>query len=484
MAPRSSSRTGRDRPAARSSAADQRLRAGPAGLASAPGALLPGCRIARGATACHRRIRIAISCCRTASAITATRSAAARKPAGGPLALKRELRELSGQVERQQRKPWRNRGGARRSGARNRASRRGSGTSSRRCSRAQEKDALALDHEQRKLAEEFARAGSRLSVARLELERLRAGRRPRPRAAASTTEPAVIEKEQARFDQEKGARSKRAANSSDLQAHAHSVGEEHAALRAELAGSGRAPPLRESVRVARLGSADRGSSTARAREIWRGSWSAWASSAPGLLADNIELDQRAGATGSSRSARSTRRWTRLADAGDRRPRAIWPRSTNRSKRSASEAQAAQEKRSEIELELVKKQAELKYLDETSRKELNAPLRRSCRGRGDVLDEAGRRRSRAAISGSARADRSAGSGESAGARRIPGSAAALRLPEHAAAGSARFHSRHRKSDSGTRHRIPQALQGSLRGHQRPLPRDVPARCSAAARARCV
>ncbi|HLX44342.1 MAG TPA: hypothetical protein VKR43_12945, partial [Bryobacteraceae bacterium] len=36
-----------------------------------------------------------------------------------------------------------------------------------------------------------------------------------------------------------------------------------------------------------------------------------------------------------------------------------------------EAQAAQEKRSEIELELVKKQAELKYLDETSRKELNA-----------------------------------------------------------------------------------------------------------------
>ena len=37
---------------------------------------------------------------------------------------------------------------------------------------AQEKDALALDHEQRKLAEESARAGSRLSVARLELDRL------------------------------------------------------------------------------------------------------------------------------------------------------------------------------------------------------------------------------------------------------------------------------------------------------------------------
>ena len=35
-----------------------------------------------------------------------------------------------------------------------------------------------------------------------------------------------------------------------------------------------------------------------------------------------------------------------------------------------EAQAAQEQRAQIELELVKKQAELKYLDETSRKELN------------------------------------------------------------------------------------------------------------------
>ena len=33
-----------------------------------------------------------------------------------------------------------------------------------------EKDAVALGHEQRKLAEEYARAGSRLSVARLELD--------------------------------------------------------------------------------------------------------------------------------------------------------------------------------------------------------------------------------------------------------------------------------------------------------------------------
>ena len=45
-----------------------------------------------------------------------------------------------------------------------------------------------------------------------------------------------------------------------------------------------------------------------------------------------------------------------------------------------EAQAAQERRAEIELELVKKQGDLKYLDETSRKELNLRPRRKWRQR--------------------------------------------------------------------------------------------------------
>ncbi len=56
-------------------------------------------------------------------------------------------------------------------------------------------------------------------------------------------------------------------------------------------------------------------------------------------------------------------------------------------------QAAQEKRSQIELELVKKQAELKYLDETSRKELSAPVEELAAGEETVLDEAGAGRSR-------------------------------------------------------------------------------------------
>jgi hypothetical protein len=67
-----------------------------------------------------------------------------------------------------------------------------------------------------------------------------------------------------------------------------------------------------------------------------------------------------------------------------------------------EAQAAQEKRSEIELELVKKQAELKYLDETSRKELNIAAAEVASGEeSQLLDEGGGGRGRAALPGSSR-----------------------------------------------------------------------------------
>ena len=62
-------------------------------------------------------------------------------------------------------------------------------------------------------------------------------------------------------------------------------------------------------------------------------------------------------------------------------------------------QAAQERRSQIELELVRKQAELKYLDETSRKELSIPAEELAAGEETVLDEAGAGRSRAEVSGS-------------------------------------------------------------------------------------
>src|SRR5260370_18617108 len=95
-----------------------------------------------------------------------------KKTGSGPLALKRELRELTGEVQVKLKaveetaalldeldqeiahfteELERLRG----------------------LQQSQEKEALALHHEHRKLAEEFARASSRLPVARLALERLR-----------------------------------------------------------------------------------------------------------------------------------------------------------------------------------------------------------------------------------------------------------------------------------------------------------------------
>jgi hypothetical protein len=53
------------------------------------------------------------------------------------------------------------------------------------------------------------------------------------------------------------------------------------------------------------------------------------------------------------------------------------RSSARRRRGAENAshvrRSCREKRSQIEVELVRKQAELKFLDETSRKELNCPV---------------------------------------------------------------------------------------------------------------
>jgi chromosome segregation protein len=53
-----------------------------------------------------------------------------------------------------------------------------------------------------------------------------------------------------------------------------------------------------------------------------------------------------------------------------------------------ESQAAQERRAEIELELVRKQSELKYLDETARKELNIAASEIAASEEVELDEAG------------------------------------------------------------------------------------------------
>ena len=123
-----------------------------------------------------------------------------KKTGSGPLALKRELRELVGSVQAKQREIE-------------------SLTSLleeldqqvisleldleqlRSLQQGQEKEALALEHEMRKLADETAKANSKLSLARLELGRLD---QEQDRAAAqqSAAELGVTEKEQSRLEEE------------------------------------------------------------------------------------------------------------------------------------------------------------------------------------------------------------------------------------------------------------------------------------------
>ena len=287
-----------------------------------------------------------------------------KKSSSGPLALKRELRELTAQVEIRDRET-------------------DAGTAAleqlerdaallaeeleqvRALQQAQEKDALALDHEQRKLAEEYARAGARLSAARLELEHL-ARQDEQARAQRETNQALAAEKEQARFEQEKIVAMARG-EFDGLQAQVHAAGESYSVLRAEMAG------LEERARAEKA-AAERLAAQVRQlalrREQLAGELERMGVERARLLADNIELDQRAQHL-QEHTAEAAARVELLTtqEIGGREALAALDEAL---KTLRIEAQAAQELRSRIELELVRKQSELKYLDETSHKELSAP----------------------------------------------------------------------------------------------------------------
>ena len=114
-----------------------------------------------------------------------------------------------------------------------------------------------------------------------------------------------------------------------------------------------------------------------------------------LLADNIELDQtrRAPAPKQVTAEAEGRASSHSPQETSSAPRSPPAKSSLKTLRAP--AREAQEKRSQIELELVRSQAELKYLDETSRKELGASLAALAEGDRDRARRARRRRGRRA-----------------------------------------------------------------------------------------
>ncbi len=242
-----------------------------------------------------------------------------------------------------------------------------------------EKDALALEHESRKLGEEFSRATSRLSVARLELDRLRQERQ-RATEQRERNVQLVDEKEAARIVQEDVLDQSRA-DFSEMQVEAERVSDEHAELRADLAGYEERRRAERSSQ-ARLENQIREVVTRRqgiAAEMER-----LGVERARLLSDNIGLDQRANEL-AERITAVEEVVARLAEE-ETASRADLAGLEESLKQLRITSQAAQEKRSQVELELVKRQAELKFLDETARKELNTPIEELAASEETVADE--------------------------------------------------------------------------------------------------
>jgi len=243
---------------------------------------------------------------------------------------------------------------------------------------AREKDRVALEHEMRKLADDTNRVNSRLSVARLELDRL--GRdAERSEEQRERSQQAVTEKEELREQREQELEDQRQFLEK-LEIEAAALGEDHSALRAELAG------LEERHRgernaMGRL-EAQHKEATSRLGEIVAEIERLGVHRAS-LLADNIELDRKL-ASLAEQALQMEAAVNQLAaeEAGMREGLAA---AEEELKQLRIKVEEAYQNRSQIEVELVKRQAELKYLDETSRKELNCPVEELTAGAETVPD---------------------------------------------------------------------------------------------------
>ncbi|MFY9728849.1 MAG: chromosome segregation protein SMC, partial [Bryobacteraceae bacterium] len=187
-----------------------------------------------------------------------------------------------------------------------------------------------------------------------------AGERERNRAA-------VEQKERQRAAREEALEAERQ-EAEKLEEQTVTIGEEHATTREALAGleerhRGERSAMGKLEQQFQETTSRRNSTTAEIERLGE--------QRARLLADNIELDRR----GAELAADISRMEAAVNEM------AVEDASVREALRAGEEelktlrlaAQECQERRAQIEIELVRKQAELKYLDETSRKELNCPV---------------------------------------------------------------------------------------------------------------
>ena len=301
-----------------------------------------------------------------------------KKTGAGPLALKRELRELAGLVQQKQSAV------AETQSAIAELDKEAAALVEqverlRSAQQQQEKEALALDHEFRKMGEELSRAQSKLSVSRMELQRLEKERQRSIEQRDSNT-ALLAEKEHALVEQERALEELRTELEA-LQAQMTAVGEEHSALRADLAGF---DERRRAERAAQSRLEQQISELASRRNEIALEMERLGVERARLLTDNIELDARSAALTEETGTLEQQVETLAANETDLRARITML--DEDLKHLRAEVQAASEKRSQIEVELVRKQAELKYMDETSRKELGIAVAELSAGEETVLED--------------------------------------------------------------------------------------------------
>ena len=300
-----------------------------------------------------------------------------KKTASGPLAMKREARELAVVLEGKQ-KALDEQVALLEDVNREVAILEAELERLRGVQQAREKDRVALEHEMRKLADDIGRANSRLSVARLELDRLT---RDAERSAEQRerNQQAVAEKEELREQREQELDDQRQFLEK-LEVEAAALTEDHSALRVELA-SLEERHRGERAAMGRL-DAQHKEATARMAEI-ASEIERLGVHRAGLLADNIELDRKLATLG-EQALQLEGAVNRLA-AEETRLREGLAAAEEELKQLRMRVEEAYQNRSQIEVELVKRQADLKYLDETSRKELNCPVAELAAGDETVPD---------------------------------------------------------------------------------------------------
>ena len=301
-----------------------------------------------------------------------------RKTGSGPLGLKRELRELTGTVATKQ-KAFE--GTQQQIGELEYAIQTLSEEQEkvRQQQQREEKEALALDHEMRRMGEETNRSNARLSAARLELERLE---RDAQRSAGQKDEKQRLhaEKEEARSLKEKELASGRG-ELDLLRESVQQVSEEHSVLRVQLASL---DERQRSEAAARQRVESQIGELTRRRGAIAAELERLGLDRTRLLNDNMELDSMLNLL--QEEILRLQGLVQLAAQQDHEMRARLAAFDEALKAHRIAVQEAQDRRTQIEIHLVQLQSDLRHLDENARKDLGALASELVRDDDPELDE--------------------------------------------------------------------------------------------------